>query len=91
MLFDFAENYMFALHGLAVCRLTNAAAPGLLPFLRPIRYESAPRMLRELGQVLINGLVVVNSRTVGPPPVASPTGCCAEVPARHQDRNAPYT
>jgi hypothetical protein len=35
VLFDFAENCMFALHGLAVYRLTNAAAPGLLPFLRP--------------------------------------------------------
>jgi hypothetical protein len=35
MLFDFAENCMFALHGLAVYRLPSAAAPGLLPFLRP--------------------------------------------------------
>ena len=32
MLFDFAEDCMFALLGLAVYRLTNAAAPGVVPF-----------------------------------------------------------
>jgi len=57
MLFDFAEDCMFALLGLAVYRLTNAAAPGWSLVRVRNRYESALRMLHELlGQVLINAL-----------------------------------
>jgi hypothetical protein len=68
MLFDSAENRMFAPHGLAVYRLTNPAAAGLLPFLRPypLRISTAnASRARSSPFHLINGLVVVNSRTVG--------------------------
>jgi len=61
---------MFPLLGLVVRRLTNAA-PGGGPFFRVrIRYESAPRMLHELGQVLINALVTIDSRIVGHPEIS---------------------
>jgi hypothetical protein len=43
---------MFALHGVAVYRLTNAAAPGVVPFLASV--SATNQMLRALGQVLIN-------------------------------------
>jgi len=45
---------MFALLGLAVYRLTNAPAPGVVPFRVRIRYESAPGMLHELGHMVID-------------------------------------